>query len=136
MINLIVKLNGVDTEVDRDLIPTDEAGRHIEFLKDAIVDGMYEVDTEVYTKYLSDIAEKNRKELGENYTKDGLDYLVSFKKDDADGLASIKLSSDFLGVFVPTTFVFENGTKLPISTLTEFNELLTWFIPRRASFFI
>ena len=48
MIKLKVILNGVDTEVDRDLIPTDETGRHIEFLKDSIVDGMYEVDTEVY----------------------------------------------------------------------------------------
>lgn len=48
MIKLRVKLNGVVTEVDRDLIHTDETGRHIEFLKDSIVDGMYEVDTEIY----------------------------------------------------------------------------------------
>ena len=61
MIKLSVKLNGVETELDRALIPTDSTGRHIEFLKDSIVDGVYEVDTELYEEAKAIVAKAELK---------------------------------------------------------------------------
>ena len=40
-----VKLNGIDTNVDIDLVPTEADGRPIKNLLDTMTDGVYDVDT-------------------------------------------------------------------------------------------
>ena len=40
-----VKINGIDTNVDIDLVPTEADGRPIKNLLDTMTDGVYDVDT-------------------------------------------------------------------------------------------
>lgn len=79
-------------------------------------------------------AEKDRKNLGEDYTKEnGELYKVSFQKDDADGVMQVK--SAFEMGLSDTVIHFENGTKMPI-TAGEFAHFALWFVEKRNSFFI
>jgi hypothetical protein len=69
---------------------------------------------------------------GEVYTLNGVDYQVSFTKDDGDGLVQVKSAFD-LGL-ASTVIHFENGTKLPI-TVNEFPVFALWFVEKRNNFF-
>lgn len=69
---------------------------------------------------------------GAVYTMDGEDYLISFTKEDGDGLTQVKASFE-IGLRA-TTIHFENGTKLPI-TSEEFLPFSLWFVNKRNEFF-
>ena len=73
------------------------------------------------------------KEIGENYTLDGVDYKVSFMKDDADGMMQVSMAFS-LGI-TNTIISFENGTKMPIKN-TEFEAFAIWFVGKRNSYFV
>jgi hypothetical protein len=73
------------------------------------------------------------KEIGENYTLDGVDYKVSFMKDDADGMMQVSMAFS-LGL-TNTIISFENGTKMPIKN-TEFETFAIWFVGKRNSYFV
>ena len=70
---------------------------------------------------------------GDVYTLDGIDYKVSFTKDDGDGLAQVKSAFE-LGL-TSTTIHFENGTKMLISA-AEFGAFAAWFVAKRNEFFV
>lgn len=70
---------------------------------------------------------------GAVYTIDGKDYIISFTKDDGDGLTQVKSAFD-IGLSA-TTIHFENGTKLPI-TGEEFLPFSLWFVNKRNEFFL
>ena len=70
---------------------------------------------------------------GEVYTLNGVDYKVSFMKDDADGLMQVSMAFQ-LGL-TNTVIHFENGTKMPIKS-TEFEPFAIWFVGKRNSFFV
>lgn len=69
---------------------------------------------------------------GDTYTLNGIDYLISFTKNDGDGLVQVKSAFE-LGL-ASTVIVFENGTKLPI-TANEFKPFASWFVTERNEFF-
>ena len=73
------------------------------------------------------------KEIGENYTLEGVDYKVSFMKDDADGMMQVSMAFS-LGI-TNTIISFENGTKMPIKN-TEFEAFAIWFVGKRNSYFV
>ena len=70
---------------------------------------------------------------GAPYTLDGIEYKISFTKDDGDGLVQVKAAFE-LGL-PSTTIHFENGTKLPI-TAAEFLPFAEWFVTKRNGFFV
>ena len=70
---------------------------------------------------------------GDTYTLNGIDYKVSFTKDDGDGLVQVKAAFE-LGV-ASTIIYFANGTKLPI-TAEEFEAFAVWFVNKRNEFFV
>lgn len=69
---------------------------------------------------------------GAVYNIEGKDYLISFTKDDGDGLTQVKSAFE-IGLSA-TTIHFENGTKLPI-TSEEFLPFSLWFVNKRNEFF-
>ena len=70
---------------------------------------------------------------GAPYTLDGIDYQISFTKDDGDGLVQVKSAFE-LGL-TSTTIHFDNGTKMPI-TSAEFGAFAAWFVQKRNEFFV
>lgn len=70
---------------------------------------------------------------GAVYTIDSKDYIISFTKDDGDGLIQVKSAFE-IGLSA-TTIHFENGTKLPI-TGEEFLPFSLWFVNKRNEFFL
>lgn len=70
---------------------------------------------------------------GDTYSLNGIDYQISFTKDDGDGLVQVKSAFE-LGL-ANTVIVFENGTKLPI-TASEFITFASWFVTKRNEFFV
>ena len=70
---------------------------------------------------------------GSIYTLNGIDYKVSFTKDDGDGMIQVKNGFD-LGL-ENTVIHFDCGTKMPI-TSSEFLEFAKWFVTERNKFFI
>lgn len=73
------------------------------------------------------------KEIGEIYTLNNVDYVVSFMKDDADGMMQVSMAFQ-LGL-TETVINFGNGTKMPIKS-TEFEEFAFWFVGKRNSYFV
>ena len=73
------------------------------------------------------------KEIGETYTLNNVDYVVSFMKNDADGMMQVSMAFQ-LGL-TETIINFENGTKMPIKS-TEFEEFALWFVGKRNSYFV
>lgn len=73
------------------------------------------------------------KETGEIYTLNGVDYKISFMKDDADGMMQASMAFQ-LGL-TETNIHFENGTNMPIKN-TEFEEFAVWFVGKRNSYFV
>lgn len=71
--------------------------------------------------------------LGSTYTINGVDYIVSFTKDDGDGLVQVKNSFD-LGL-ESTNIHFVNKTIMPINSI-NFLEFAKWFVTERNKFFI
>ncbi len=61
------------------------------------------------------------------------DCMVSFTKEDGDGITQIKNAFD-LGL-KKTTIHFKNGNKLPMSE-KEFTKFSVWFVNERNNFFI
>ena len=59
-------------------------------------------------------------------------YLISFTKEDGDGLLQVKAAFDF--GLTSTIVHFKNGTKMPL-TATEFLEFASWFVTERNKFF-
>ena len=70
---------------------------------------------------------------GDVYTLNGIDYKVSFTKDDGDGLMQVKAAFE-LGL-TATTIHFANGTNMPI-TAAEFLPFAEWFVTKRNEFFV
>lgn len=69
---------------------------------------------------------------GDVYSLNGVDYLVPFMKDDADGLLQVNAAFQ-LGI-TDSVLYFTNGTKMPI-TAAEFQDFAVWFVTKRNSFF-
>jgi len=59
-------------------------------------------------------------------------YLVSFTKEDGDGLLQVKAAFDF--GLTSTIVHFKNGTNMPL-TATEFLDFASWFVTERNKFF-
>ncbi len=78
-------------------------------------------------------APHNNKVDGEVYTLNEIDYMVSFMKDDANGMLQVKAGFE-LGL-TETVIHFKNGTKMPIKA-TEFNDFALWFMNKRNQFFV
>lgn len=70
---------------------------------------------------------------GSTYTLNGIDYKVSFTKDDGDGMVQVKNGFD-LGL-ESTVIHFDSGTKMPISS-SAFLAFAKWFVVERNKFFI
>ena len=70
---------------------------------------------------------------GSTYTLNGIDYKVSFTKDDGDGMVQVKNGFD-LGL-ESTVIHFNSGTKMPINS-SEFLAFAKWFVVERNKFFI
>ena len=60
-------------------------------------------------------------------------YLVSFTKEDGDGLLQVRAAFDF--GLTSTIVHFKNGTKMPL-TVTEFLDFASWFVTERNKFFV
>lgn len=91
---------------------------------------------EVEEERKSKEAAKTRNALmleGSIYTLNGIDYKVSFTKDDGDGMIQVKNGFD-LGL-ENTVIHFDCGTKMPI-TSSEFLVFAKWFVTERNKFFI
>ena len=76
------------------------------------------------------------KELRAAAMLEGVDYngfQISFTKDDGDGLVQVKSAFE-LGL-TSTTIHFENGTKMPITSV-EFGAFAAWFAQKRNEFFV
>ena len=89
-------------------------------------------------QYKLEVAWQNKKRYeamlsGAPYTLDGIDYQISFTKDDGDGLVQVKSAFE-LGL-TSTTIHFDNGTKMPI-TSAEFGAFAAWFVTMRNEFFV
>lgn len=84
------------------------------------------IKAEAEARYIS-------KKEGVIYTLNGIEYKISFMKDDGDGVIQVKNAFD-LGV-TNTIIHFTNGTKMPI-TSSEFMEFAIWFANKRNNFFI
>lgn len=88
---------------------------------------------ELYNKI--EEAEKARDKAmldGKVYTIGSKDYVVSFTKDDGDGLTQVRSAFE-IGLDA-TTIHFKNGTNLPI-TREEFLPFALWFVNKRNEFF-
>lgn len=132
MIQVEVKINGVLTLVDiRKLEKLDSGLLADNYREDFTVD----TDKELEIESANNIAEARDKAMfdGAVYTIGSADYLISFTKDDGDGLTQVK--SAFEVGLETTTIHFENGTKLPI-TREEFLPFALWFVNKRNEFFL
>lgn len=81
------------------------------------------------------LAQDNRKRnmlTGDFYVLNGVEYLISFTKDDGDGMVQVKNGFE-LGLS-STNIHFDCGTVLPI-TKEEFPAFALWFVNKRNSFF-
>jgi len=103
-------------------------------------DGVYQpdiekidADTQASLDAQANIARDEAMLAGSVYTLNGVDYTVSFTKDDGDGMVQVKNGFE-LGL-TDTTIHFENGTKMPISA-AEFPTFALWFVSQRNQFFI
>jgi hypothetical protein len=111
----------------------------LEFLADCEALGFtitYKSQAELDAIALQAIEDANisdRKNNGEVYTLNGVDYKVSFMKDDADGMMQVSMAFQ-LGL-TETVIYFENGTKMLIKN-TEFEAFAIWFVGKRNSFFV
>ena len=73
------------------------------------------------------------KRIGETYTLNGVDYLIPFMKDDADGIIQVKIAFE-MGV-TSTIIHFTNGVHMPI-TPDELTAFGVWFVNKRNEYFI
>jgi len=76
---------------------------------------------------------EDAKNIGEVYTLNTKDYLISFQKDDADGMLQVKAGFE-LGL-ISTVIHFMNGTKMPIAA-EDFPAFALWFVEKRNAFFV
>ena len=77
-------------------------------------------------------ARKEAMLAGTPYTLGGVDYLISFTSDDANGLMQVGKAFE-LGI-TSTIVKFENGTGMPV-TPAEFADFAVWFVVERNKFF-
>lgn len=70
---------------------------------------------------------------GSTYTLNGVDYKVSFTKDDGDGM--VQAENAFNRTVRNTIIHFRNGTEMPI-VKDEFAPFADWFVFERNKFFI
>lgn len=129
MMTRTVYINGVETPN----VPMELTDGSKKYFLSTMTDGKYDVDTAHYEAEALVQAEKDRKNLGEGYTKaNGEVYKISFQKDDADGLLQVKAGFE-LGL-LSTNIHFMNGTIMPI-TAEEFPSFALWFVEKRNGFF-
>jgi hypothetical protein len=69
---------------------------------------------------------------GATYNLNGIDYIVSFTKDDGDGMVQAFLG--FQMGLVSTVMHFVNGTNMPV-TSADFTTFAQWFAAQRNGFF-
>lgn len=89
-------------------------------------------------QYKLEVAWQNKKRYetmlsGAPYTIDGIEYKISFTSEDGNGMMQVRTAFD-LGVEA-TTIHFENGTKMPITSV-EFGAFAAWFVQKRNEFFV
>lgn len=109
---------------------SNEDGIYYQYLQESFSSS---TSAETIKVFIEDNERKFNMLQGEIYTLNGIDYLVSFSKDDGDGLIQVKNAFE-MGL-TNTIIHFDNGTKMPI-TSTDFSEFALWFIHKRNEFFV
>jgi len=114
--------------------------RYSHYLGTPDADGVYQPDTAKIDADIqaalateADIARDEAMLAGEVYTLNGVDYTISFTKDDGDGMVQVKSAFE-LGL-TDTIIHFKNGTKLPIAAV-DFSAFVMWFVNKRNSYFV
>lgn len=140
----IIKSHAYDaTQMDMLRADSIELGTSLEEYQELIaeVEAAYTPPTQeeldAIAKEQADIRAKEQRAAamleGDIYPLDGIDYKVSFTKDDGDGLIQVKAAFE-LGV-TATNIHFANGTNMPI-TAAEFEAFALWFVTKRNEFFV
>ena len=124
-------------------VPTADGNREYELIKLWISEGntpepeFSEEELEAIAEEQTNIAAKEQRAAamleGDIYPLAGVDYRVSFTKDDGDGLMQVKSAFE-LGL-ASTIIYFANGAKMPI-TAEEFEAFAVWFVNKRNEFFV
>lgn len=93
-----------------------------------------ELDAQVAEKAIADakITRDAAMLTGAVYNLNGVDYQVSFTKDDGDGMVQVFLG--FQMGLTNTTLHFANGTDMPVNS-TDFPAFAQWFALQRNGFF-
>ena len=124
-------------------VPMADGNREYELIKLWIAEGntpepeYTEAEITAIAKEQADIRAKEQRAAamleGDIYPLAGVDYRVSFTKDDGDGLIQVKSAFE-LGL-ASTIIYFANGAKMPI-TAEEFEAFAVWFVNKRNEFFV
>ena len=124
-------------------VPMADGNREYELIKLWISEGntpepeFSEEELEAIAEEQTNIAAKEQRAAamleGDIYPLAGVDYRVSFTKDDGDGLMQVKSAFE-LGL-ASTIIYFANGAKMPI-TAEEFEAFAVWFVNKRNEFFV
>ena len=124
-------------------VPMADGNREYELIKLWISEGntpepeFSEEELDAIAKEQANIAAKEQRAAamleGDIYPLAGVDYRVSFTKDDGDGLMQVKSAFE-LGL-ASTIIYFANGAKMPI-TAEEFEAFAVWFVNKRNEFFV
>ena len=124
-------------------VPMADGNREYELIKLWIAEGntpepeFSEEELDAIAEEQTNIAAKEQRAAamleGDIYPLAGVDYRVSFTKDDGDGLMQVKSAFE-LGL-ASTIIYFANGAKMPI-TAEEFEAFAVWFVNKRNEFFV
>ena len=123
-------------------VPKADGNREYEAIKEWLKDNTPEpefTDEEIAEREAATAEEQAKAERatamlsGAPYTLDGIEYQISFTKDDGDGLMQVKSAFE-LGL-ASTIIYFANGTKMLI-TAEEFEAFAVWFVNKRNEFFV
>ena len=124
-------------------VPKADGNREYELIKLWLAEGntpepeFSEEELEAIAEEQTNIAAKEQRAAamleGDIYPLAGVDYRVSFTKDDGDGLMQVKSAFE-LGL-ASTIIYFANGAKMPI-TAEEFEAFAVWFVNKRNEFFV
>ena len=124
-------------------VPMADGNREYELIKLWISEGntpepeFSEEELDAIAEEQTNIAAKEQRAAamleGDIYPLAGVDYRVSFTKDDGDGLMQVKSAFE-LGL-ASTIIYFANGAKMPI-TAEEFEAFAVWFVNKRNEFFV
>ena len=122
-------------------VPMADGNREYEAIKVWMAEGntpepeYTEAELDAIAKEQADIRAKEQRAAamleGDIYRLAGVDYRVSFTKDDGDGLMQVKAAFE-LGL-TATNIHFANGTNMPIAA-TEFEAFALWFVTKRNGF--